>query len=338
MKADALLSVLVPAACLLLSAPAALATFSIAAVDLETGEVGSAGASCIAGSIILSDVHPGVGVIHTQAYWNSQNQQNARNLMNQGWSPQEIIDWLVANDAQGNPTIRQYAIADLLAGGRSAGYTGVNCTNWKGHLTGPGYAIAGNILLGPEIVADMETAFLNTPGHLSFRLMAALQAANVPGADTRCLANNKPAISAFIRVARPGDVPGSFFLDLNVNNTSSTQNPIDLLQGLFDAWATTAVPSALPAPRLATVVLHESDPNPFSLATTVRFELPAPARVRLAVYDVTGREVAVLMDDLRRAGEHALDWRPGARVGSGVYFLRLEAAADAAVSRIVVLR
>ena len=45
-------------------------TFSIVAVDPVTGEVGSAGASCIAGSIIISDIHTGVGVIHTQSYWN----------------------------------------------------------------------------------------------------------------------------------------------------------------------------------------------------------------------------------------------------------------------------
>jgi hypothetical protein len=43
------------------------ATFSIVAIGPKTGEVGSAGASCIAGSIILSDPHPGVGVVHTQA-------------------------------------------------------------------------------------------------------------------------------------------------------------------------------------------------------------------------------------------------------------------------------
>lgn len=96
---------------LVASALPARATFSIAAVDPATGEVGSAGASCIAGSIILSDVHPGVGTIHTQAYWNSANQANASDLMDQGWSPQEIVDWLAANDAQGNPTIRQYGIA-----------------------------------------------------------------------------------------------------------------------------------------------------------------------------------------------------------------------------------
>ena len=84
----------------------ASATFSICAVDPGTGEVGSAGASCIAGAIILSDVHPGVGVVHTQAYWNAQNQAYARQLMDEGFSPQEIVDMVVSNDAQGNPTIQ----------------------------------------------------------------------------------------------------------------------------------------------------------------------------------------------------------------------------------------
>ena len=57
-------------------------TFSIVAVNPYTGEVGSAGASCIAGSIIISDVHPGYGAIHTQSYWLSGNQNLASNYMN----------------------------------------------------------------------------------------------------------------------------------------------------------------------------------------------------------------------------------------------------------------
>ena len=150
----------------------AKATFSIAAVDPVTQEVGSAGASCIAGSRILSDVHPGVGVIHTQAYWNAQNQNNASQLMDQGYSPQAIIDWLVTHDAQNNPSIRQYGITDLVDGGRSAGFTGQNCNNWKGHILGPNYAIQGNILLGSEIIQGMEQAFLTTMGPLSDKLMA----------------------------------------------------------------------------------------------------------------------------------------------------------------------
>ena len=62
-------------------------TFSSVAVDAATGEVGSAGASCIAGSIIISDIIPGRGAIHTQAYWRSTNQNNARIRMNLGDSP-----------------------------------------------------------------------------------------------------------------------------------------------------------------------------------------------------------------------------------------------------------
>ena len=89
-------------------------TFSIVAVDPGTQEVGSAGASCINGSIIISDVHPGIGAVHTQSYWNSTNQNNASDLMDQGYTPEEIIEYLVENDAQGNPSIRQYGVVDLV--------------------------------------------------------------------------------------------------------------------------------------------------------------------------------------------------------------------------------
>ena len=90
-----------------------LATFSIVAVDTNTGEIGSAGGSCIANSIIISDIHPGVGAIHTQSYWMSANQIYASSLMNQGYSPEEIIMLLQENDIQNNPSIRQYGIVDL---------------------------------------------------------------------------------------------------------------------------------------------------------------------------------------------------------------------------------
>ena len=87
-------------------------TFSIVAIDIETGEVGSAGGSCIAGSVIISDIHPGVGAIHTQSYYLPANQNYASNLMEEGYTPNQIINNLVLNDAQNNPEIRQYGIAD----------------------------------------------------------------------------------------------------------------------------------------------------------------------------------------------------------------------------------
>ena len=211
-------------------------TFSIVAVDTITGQVGSAGASCIQGSIIISDIHPGVGVIHTQSYWNAINQDSASSLMDQGYAPQDIIDWLVANDSQNDPTIRQYGIVDLIDGGRSAGYTGENCYDFKGHKLGENYAIQGNILLGQSILDDMETAFLTQYGTFEEKLMASLMAANVTGADTRCTAYGTPAISAFIRVSEPDNSEDSLFMDINVNNAPLTLNPLDSLHLLYWDW------------------------------------------------------------------------------------------------------
>ena len=211
-------------------------TFSIVAVNPATGEVGSAGASCIAGSIIISDIHPGVGAIHTQSYWNQSNQDSASSLMDLGYSPEEIIDWLIENDAQNNPSIRQYGIIDLIDNGRSAGFTGENCFDYKNHILGQTYAIQGNILLGQEILDSMEIAFISTYGTLDEKLIAALLAANVPGADTRCLPYGTPALSAFIRMAKSEDENDSFFMDINVQSCPTNLSPIDSLFTLYWDW------------------------------------------------------------------------------------------------------
>ena len=211
-------------------------TFSIVAIDPITGEVGSAGASCIGGSMIISDIHPGVGGIHTQSYWNANNQDNASSLMNQGYSPDEIIDWLINNDAENDPSIRQYGIVDLVEGGRSASFTGSNCFDYKGHKIGENYAIQGNILLGPSILDEIEYAFLTQYGSFEEKLFASLMAANITGADTRCEPYGTPAISAFIKIARSEDSLGALFLDLNVNDAPLTINPLDSLFALYWEW------------------------------------------------------------------------------------------------------
>jgi uncharacterized Ntn-hydrolase superfamily protein len=225
-------------------------TFSIVAVDPNTGEIGSAGASCLddisfpgsGGAIIISDLLPGRGAIHTQSFWNATNQANARQKMLEGLSPTEIITWLKQNDAQGifGQLSRQYGIVDFDQQGnpRSAAYTGTSCFDWKGHKTGLNYAIQGNILLGPEILDSIEARFIATEGFpLAERLMFALQGANVVGADTRCAANGTSSLSAFIRMAIPSDTMGQYYLDLNVPSLPAGQEPIDSLQTLFNAWA-----------------------------------------------------------------------------------------------------
>lgn len=217
-------------------------TFSICAVDTITGEVGSAGASCIdasqiaGGVVIISDVHPGRGVIHTQSYWLAANQNNAKNQMNLGQSPQQIITWLQANDAQNNPAIRQYGIVDFDSSGspRSAAFTGINCFDYKNHIIGPNYSIQGNILLGQQILDSMEARFLNEPGDLACKLMSALQGAKVVGADTRCASSGNSSLSSFLRVAKPTDISPNYYIALNVPQGPAGFEPIDSLQTLFN--------------------------------------------------------------------------------------------------------
>ena len=227
---------------LILFSSSAFCTFSIVAFDPETGEVGSAGASCIANSIIISELYPGVGAINTQSYYLSQNQDYASSLMNQNYDPQEIINLLELNDFQSNPSIRQYGIVSIDQNISSAGFTGENCSDWKGHLTGSNYAIQGNILIDGSVLDQMESSFMNTNGPLSHKLMASLQAAKVPGADARCLDEGISSYSAFIRLAKPDD-GSQLTIDLNVNsvipyffNNGIWIDPIDTLQIAFDEY------------------------------------------------------------------------------------------------------
>lgn len=219
------------------------ATFSIVAVDPQTGEIGSAGATCIGqenGAIVISDIVLGQGVIHTQSFWSPTNQNNAKARMLMGERPQEIMDWLAnnTNDVSNNSSQRQYLAVDLIEDNQnSAAFTGPACFSEFHQVTGQNYAIAGNILLSTSVVTDMETAFLNNKGSLSDKLMAALQAAKRVGADSRCSDFEISSASAFLRVARPCDIDASYGnlpLDINVWVESDIFEPIDELQKQYD--------------------------------------------------------------------------------------------------------
>ena len=77
--------------------------------------------------------------------------------------------------------------------------------------------------------------------------------------------------------------------------------------------------------------------NPVVSAATVRVSLPAAARIRVTVYDVLGRAVAVLADGEQAAGVHDVAFDAG-RLAPGVYVVRLEAGREAVVRRVTVVR
>ncbi len=96
-----------------------------------------------------------------------------------------------------------------------------------------------------------------------------------------------------------------------------------------EAPASTALPEA--------VSLAPAYPNPFARSTMIGFALPEVADVRLAVYDVLGREVAVLADGIAEAGHHEVAF-DGSNLAGGVYLVRLEVGAQVQTQRITMLK
>ncbi len=89
-------------------------------------------------------------------------------------------------------------------------------------------------------------------------------------------------------------------------------------------------------------LLLQSRPNPSNSGTAISYMLSAPGYASVRVYDVSGREVAVLASGRHEAGEHTALWdglsAGGATVGSGIYFVRLETASSALARKIVLVR
>ena len=222
-------------------------TFSIIAVDPETGEVGAAGATCLFGQNdgiidIISSIIPGKGGVLSQAYVciPNVNMNNAISLMDQGYTPSQIITWLNNNDqcSAGNFQYRQYGIVDFDSNGevRTAGFTGNFADDYKEDRQGETYSIQGNILLDLSIIDNMENNFLSTEGSLSDKLMAAMQGANVAGADSRCLQYGTSSATAFLVVYGPNDSIDQPSLEINIGSQQSGIEPIDILQESYNEF------------------------------------------------------------------------------------------------------
>ena len=157
-------------------------TFSIAAYDPENGDLGVAVASrYLAVGSVVPWAKTGVGAIATQSWCNTSYGVKGLKMLRKGASPQEVLEKLTEAD-EGRDT-RQVGIVNTT--GASSSYTGTEAQAWAGHRFAQNYAIQGNILVGEEVVLEMERAFLKTEGDLSHRLMAALEAGDGAGGDSR---------------------------------------------------------------------------------------------------------------------------------------------------------
>lgn len=157
-------------------------TFSIAAYDQTEHTWGVAVASKFpAVGAVVPWAMVDCGAIATQAMANTSFGPRGLKLLSSGLSASETLQQLLAED-DGRQS-RQVGIVD--AHGDAATFTGSDCMDWAGGLTGPGYAIQGNILVGAHVVNAMQQAFLTSPGDLAARLHAALFAGDRAGGDRR---------------------------------------------------------------------------------------------------------------------------------------------------------
>ena len=120
---------------------------------------------------------------------------------------------------------RQVGIVD--AKGNVANYTGDECNEWAGAVSGKHYTAQGNILAGEVVVKAMGKAFEETEGKLADKLMAALFAGQDNGGDTR------GQQSAALLVVQEGRGYGGFndrYIDLRVDDA---EQPIEELQRLL---------------------------------------------------------------------------------------------------------
>jgi uncharacterized Ntn-hydrolase superfamily protein len=188
------------------------ATWSIAAVDSETSQVGVAGASCILGSEVIAELVPGRGAVVAQAFSNLEARSQLAALLRDGSSPSAALAAVARSGADsrwGIPTVRlrQYGVAALGFEEAPAHFTGSWTLDWSGARTGRGVTVQGNTLWGPEVIERAYAAFAAAKDRcLAERLLVALEAGARAGGDKRC-SKDLSALSAFLVVARKEDAP-----------------------------------------------------------------------------------------------------------------------------------
>jgi uncharacterized Ntn-hydrolase superfamily protein len=194
-------------------------TWSIVARD-ASGALGVAVASrFFAVGALCPHARSSVGALATQALVNPLYAARGLDLLAGGASPGDVVASLVAADDGRDH--RQLHLID--SRGRIAAHTGAACIDWCGHVAGGGFSVAGNMLVGPQVLEATAAAFAAC-GTLSFaqRLIKALEAGDAAGGDKR----GKQAAALLIFTTE--DYP---FLDLRVDDHAE---PFDELRRLHD--------------------------------------------------------------------------------------------------------
>jgi hypothetical protein len=262
-------------AAMLLVPATASATWSIVAVDKATRRIVIASATCVYNNDeflkgVQAVIVPGKGVAACQASVDNthKNQMLVFAELQKGTDPAKILEMLSEDPAFQS---RQFGIVDLL--GRSGGHSGLTNGYVSQDIQGqvPGteiyYSIQGNILRPGQVVPNAVKAFLDAKGALTDRVMAAMEAADASGGDSRCTCPPPPADGstpanpcetktahvAYILMSEPNDTNGDshnngkYAMYISVAQPGADRgpgamtpgenlNPVKTLRVRYDAW------------------------------------------------------------------------------------------------------
>ena len=168
-------------------------------------------------------VEADVGAIATQARTNVLYGIEGLKMLKAGFSPEETLEAVLKKDPDRES--RQVIIIDKE--GRKAAFTGKETVNWKGHLAGKDYVVAGNLLVGRRVLEAMAQAFERSEDLLADRLMRALEAGQEAGGDRR------GRVSAALLVASKKNKGTPPILALRVDKH---KDPVTELRRIFESY------------------------------------------------------------------------------------------------------
>ncbi len=203
-------------------------TFSVVALDTDSGRLGSAVASrYFAVGAVVPHFRQGIGVVNSQSWCNRRLAVQMLDLMAaSGTSPDVALQMALSADE--TPDVRQVIAIDVQ--GRPAVWTGEECTPEYHHIVGDGFVVAGNTLLSKSVI-DAMAEVMESDEEVPFgrRLIRALEAADAAGGDKR---GKQSAGVAIV----PGDLEhwGPDYLDLR---SDDSEDPVgELLRLYYKRW------------------------------------------------------------------------------------------------------
>ena len=193
-------------------------TWSLLARDMD-GRFGIAIASrFFAVGALCLHARRAAGILSTQALMNPLYGPTGLAMLEDGLAPEEVVAALTAHDA--GQAQRQLHV--LGSSGPGAAHTGADCVGWCGHQVFDHFSVAGNMLVGPQVLQATADTFVATAGRpLAERLIAAMSAGEAAGGDKR------GKQSAALRIQGDEDYPE---LDLRVDDHAE---PMQELQRLY---------------------------------------------------------------------------------------------------------